>query len=254
MSIRFEHAGPIGTIWIDRAQSRNALSLAMWQTIPQLLEQAVAVPGLRVLTLRSANGETFSAGADIREMVEQSGDPEWIAVNEDAIFAAQYRLARCPLPTIAFVQGDCIGGGCGLALACDVRVATPDARFGITPARLGLVYPFHDIKLLTDLVGPGQARRLLYTGMLIDALEARDIGLVEIIASAPDALQRQIADASPRSVAAMKSLFRLAVDGQTQDDAATRDAFTAAFESADFAEGARAFVEKRKPDFPDPVR
>ena len=254
MSIRFEHAGPIGTIWIDRPQSRNALSLSMWQTIPKLLDQAAAVPDLRVLTLRSAHGETFSVGADIREMVEQSGDPAWRAANQDAIFAAQYRLARCPLPTIAFVQGDCIGGGCGLALACDIRVATPDARFGITPARLGLVYPFHDIKLLTDLVGPGQAKRLLYTAMLIDALEARDIGLVENIASAPDALQRQIADASPRSVAAMKPLIRLAVDGQTQDNAATLNVFSAAFESADFAEGTRAFMEKRKPDFPDPVR
>lgn len=251
MTIRFDHAGPVGTIWIDRAQSRNAISLEMWQAIPDLLEAAEQTAGLRVLTLRSADGQTFSAGADIREMVQRSQDAQWLAANQDAIFTAQYRLARCSLPTIAFVEGDCIGGGCGLALACDIRIATPQARFGITPAKLGLVYPFHDIKLLIDLVGPGQAKRLLYTGALIDAVEARDIGLIEIVASSPDMLERQIADNSPRSITAMKRFMRLAVDGQAEDDDATRAAFAAAFESADFAEGTRAFIEKRKPDFPD---
>ena len=251
MSIHFESDGPLGSLRIDRPLSRNALTLEMWQAIPRLLDQALATPGLRVLTLRSAQAGTFSAGADIREMLDHAAEPAWRAANQSTIFEAQLRLTRFPLPTIAFVEGDCIGGGCGLALACDIRVATPDARFGITPAKLGLVYPFHDIKLLTDLVGPGQAKRLLYTGMLIDALEARDIGLVEVIASAPDMLERQIADASPRSNAAMKRFVRLIVDGQAQDDDATRSEFAAAFDSADFAEGACAFLEKRKAQFPD---
>lgn len=251
MSIHFESDGPLGSLRIDRPLSRNALTLEMWQAIPLLLDQARATPGLRVLTLRSAHTGSFCAGADIREMLDQSADPAWRNANQAAIFEAQFRLARFPLPTIAFVEGDCIGGGCGLALACDIRVATPDARFGITPAKLGLVYPFHDIKLLTDLVGPGHAKRLLYTGMLIDALEARDIGLIEVIASAPDMLERQIADASPRSIAAMKRFVRLVVEGQPQDDDATRREFAEAFESADFAEGTRAFIEKRKAQFPD---
>ena len=110
---------------------------------------------------------------------------------------------------------------------------------------------FHDIKLLVDLVGPGQAKRLLYTGGLIDAIEARDIGLVEIIASASDMLERQIADASPRSNRAMKQFIRQCVDGQSEDDDATRAVFADAFESADFREGTEAFIAKRKAQFPD---
>lgn len=252
MTIRFECNGAVGALVIDRAERRNAISLDMWRSIPALLEEAAGTSGLRVLTVRAAEeGSAFSAGADIREMLDNAADGDWRAANQDAIFAAQYQLTRFPLPTIAFVEGDCIGGGCGLALACDIRVATPQARFGITPSKLGLVYPFHDIKLLVDLVGPGQAKRLLYTGGLIDAIEARDIGLVEIIASAPDMLERQIADASPRSNRAMKQFIRQCVDGQAGDDDETRAVFADAFESADFREGTEAFIEKRKAQFPD---
>lgn len=251
MTIRLETSGATGRLVIDRADRRNAVSLAMWQSIPDLLEAAQAQPGLRVLTLCAADGGTFSAGADIREMLANADDADWRAANQRAIFTAQYQLARCSLPTIAFVDGDAIGGGCGLALACDIRLASPQARFGITPAKLGLVYPFHDIKLLVDLVGPGQAKRLLYTGGLIDAVEARDIGLVEIIASTPDMLERQIASASPRSNRVLKQFVQRAVDGQNEDDAQTLAAFAEAFESADFREGTSAFVEKRTASFPD---
>lgn len=222
----------------------------MWQSLPLLLDQALAVPGLRVLTIRAATeGGAFSAGADIKEMVANGGDAAWRADNQAAIFTAQRRLARFPLPTIAFAEGDCIGGGCGLALACDIRVATPQARFGITPAKLGLVYPFHDIKLLSDLVGPGQAKRLLFTGTLIDAIEARDIGLVEVIGSSPANLERQISGASGSSNRAMKDMVRFLLDGQSDDTDQTRQMFADAFDGPDFAKGTGAFVEKRRPDF-----
>jgi enoyl-CoA hydratase/carnithine racemase len=134
-------------------------------------------------------------------------------------------------------------------MACDIRVASPAARFGITPAKLGLVYPLHDVKLLVDLVGPGQARRMLYTGELLPAEEAQRIGLIEIIADSSDALTTQIATASGSSARTIKQFVRRVLDGQVADDAETLAIFAAAFTGPDFAEGTAAFVEKRKPEF-----
>lgn len=251
MSIRYERDGQAGYLLIDRPDRRNALSFEMWQAIPDLLDQAAQEAGLRVLVVKASGGGSFCAGADIREMVDHKDDPAWLTANQDAIFAAQHRLTRFPVPTLAFIEGDCIGGGCGLALACDIRVAAPTARFGITPAKLGLVYPFHDIKLLVDLVGPGQAKRLLYTGDLIDAAEAHRIGLAEILADDDDSLRSAIAAASAASNTEMKQFVRQVLDGQTDDDAETKAIFAAAFTGAAFAEGTSAFIEKRKPHFKD---
>ncbi|MFZ1744071.1 MAG: enoyl-CoA hydratase-related protein [Pontixanthobacter sp.] len=249
LGIKLELDGPIASLYFDRAFRRNAVSLAMWQQIPLLLDQAEQQADVRLLIVKSAEGGSFSAGADIGEMVANKDDAAWRAANQSAINAAQHRLSRFDLTTLAFVEGDGIGGGCAIALACDIRVATPNARFGITPAKLGLVYPFHDIKLLVDLVGPGQAKRLLFSGEFINAVEARDIGLVEIIASAPEALERGISQVSANSNRVMKQMIRQILDGQAGDDAATLRMFAAAFEGADFAEGTAAFVEKRRPQF-----
>ena len=179
MNLRLEQQGKVAHLLIDRADKRNAFTMEMWQAMPKLLAQAEANPAARVLILRSADGGAFCAGADIKELLANKDDAPWRSANQAAINKVQHMLARLAMPTIAFVEGDCVGGGCGLALACDMRVATQGARFGITPAKLGLVYPLHDVKLLVDLVGPGQAKRILYTGGLIDAEEARRIGLIE---------------------------------------------------------------------------
>ena len=249
MSLRLTTDGPQATLWIDRAEKRNCFNLAMWQALPNLLAQAAAMPGLRLLVLRSAQGGAFCAGADIAELLANKDDPSFRAANQQAINRAQFELARFVMPTLAFVEGDCIGGGCGLAMACDLRVATPKARFAITPAKLGLVYPLHDINLLVELVGVGQAKRLLFTGGLIDAAEALRIGLVEMIADDIGELAAPILAASPYSTAAIKGLVRRVSDGQSEDDAATLAIFAEAMVSADFAEGASAFVAKRRPNF-----
>jgi enoyl-CoA hydratase/carnithine racemase len=206
-------------------------------------------PAVRLLVLQSAESGIFCAGADIGELLDRSGDAEWRAANQAAIARAQHELARAPKPVVAFVDGDCVGGGCGLALACDLRVATSRARFGITPAKLGLVYPLHDTKLLVDLVGPSQAKRLLFTGQLLGAEEALRIGLIDMIADGPDELVAAIAGASSHSARETKTMIRRILDGQTDDDAETSAIFAEAFTLPDFHEGVRAFVEKRKPEF-----
>lgn len=250
MSLRVEHDGPVARLLIDRADKRNAFTQAMWAAVPGLLAEVAANPAVRVLVVEAARpGSAFCAGADIVELLANKDDAAWRAANQSAINAAQHALARFALPTIAFVEGDCVGGGCGLAMACDIRVATPNARLGITPAKLGLVYPLHDVKLLVDLVGPGQARRMLYTGVLLGADEALAIGLVEQVAATPSALVEAIVAASRHSTRAIKGFVRRVLDGQVADDAETLAIFAAAFEGPDFAEGTRAFVDKRKPEF-----
>jgi enoyl-CoA hydratase/carnithine racemase len=249
MTLRLEKQGHTAHLLIDRAAKRNAFDMAMWQALPRLLDEAATDPQLRLLVLRAAESGAFCAGADISELLANKDDAAWRAANQSAINAAQFALARFALPTIAFVEGDCVGGGCGLALACDLRVATRAARFGITPAKLGLVYPLHDVKLLTDLVGPGQAKRMLFTGSLIDAAEALRIGLVESLGEDVAAFAEQILAASPHSTREIKRFVRRVLDGQAQDDAETLATFAEAFTLPDFTEGTSAFTEKRKPEF-----
>jgi enoyl-CoA hydratase/carnithine racemase len=249
MSLRLERDGTVARLLIDRAAKRNAFTQGMWDALPGLVAEAMDDPAARVLVLQSAESGIFCAGADISELLDRSGDAEWRAANQAAIARAQHELARAPKPVIAFVDGDCVGGGCGLALACDLRVATLRAGFGITPAKLGLVYPLHDTKLLVDLVGPSQAKRLLFTGQLLGAEEALRIGLIDMIADGPDELVAAIAAASSYSARETKTMIRRILDGQTDDDAETSAIFAQAFTLPDFHEGVRAFVEKRKPEF-----
>ena len=249
MSIRLEYSGDMAELLFDRADKRNALNMEMWQQMQVLLRQVEANDRVRLLVLRSAEGGAFSAGADISEMVANKDDGRWRSINQAAINRVQSELARLSVPTLAFIEGDCIGGGCGLALACDIRVATPAARFGITPAKLGLVYPLHDVKLLVDLVGPGQAKRMLFTGALLDADEAARIGLVEVVADGFADIAEAVLAASPHSAREAKKFVRRVLDGQSADDEETLRAFAEAFVLQDFREGSQAFMERRKPVF-----
>ncbi len=249
MSLRLELDGNAAHLLIDRADKRNAFNMEMWQAMPGLLDQAESNPDARVLVLRSADGGAFCAGADIKELLANKDDAAWRAANQAAINTVQYKLARLNMPTLAWVEGDCVGGGCGLALACDMRLASGAARFGITPAKLGLVYPLHDVKLLVDLVGPGQARRMLYTGALIDAAEALRVGLIEQITDDPGAQIEALLSASPHSIRESKRMIRFVLDGQAEESEKTAEMFARAFTLPDFAEGTQAFVEKRKPEF-----
>lgn len=238
---------------IDRPARRNAMNQAMWEAFPGLVAAAMADPAVRVLIVSGAAAGPFCAGADIAEFAAKSGDAGWRAANAAAIRATQISLARAAKPTLAVLDGDAVGGGMGIALACDMRFASPRARMGITPAKLGLVYPLHDTRLLMELVGPAQARRLLYTGMLIDAAEALRIGLVQSVA---DDLEAEVARyvaallaGSPHTQQAMKAVIQRIIEGAHDDDAESQAAFDAAFTGPDFAEGVAAFLAKRKPEF-----
>jgi enoyl-CoA hydratase/carnithine racemase len=250
LTLRLETHGAQAHLIIDRAAKRNAFNQAMWEALPGLVVQAMADDKIRLLVLQSAEPGIFCAGADIGELSANADNPDWLLVNQAAINRAQYELTRAAKPTIALIDGDCVGGGCGLALACDLRVASARSRFGITPAKLGLVYPLHDTKLLVDLVGPANAKRILYTGQLIDAAEAHRIGLIDIIADNADELIAAMTSVSGHSQRESKAMIRRVLDGQVADDDTTRTIFADAFQGADFREGVDAFLSKRKPEFP----
>lgn len=253
MTLSLTLQGRIAHLAIDRPDKRNAFTQGMWEALPELVDRAMANPDVRVMILRASTPGAFCAGADIAEFGAGARDPDWRIRNQAAIRRAMETLARAPKPVIAQVEGDCIGGGCGLALACDFRIATPFARFGITPAKLGLVYSLHDTKLLVDLVGPAAAKRILFTATLVDAAAAMRIGLVDELAddaaAVAQALAHGIAAVSPHSVRASKAMIRRILQGQAEDDAETLAQFADAFDGPDFAEGVSAFLEKRKAEF-----
>lgn len=251
--LRLERDGPVGRLLIDRPARRGAMDQAMWEALPALVATAMNDDAVRLLILSGAQPGIFCAGADIAEFATSSQDADWRKRNSAAIRATQLALARAPKPTLAVVDGDAIGGGCGLAMACDLRIVSARARFGITPAKLGLVYPLHDTRLLVELVGPAHARRLLYSGGIIDAAEALRIGLVQQVADDLEAevaaFAGQVVRASPTSQRASKAIIQRIIEGAYDDDPTSQAGFDSAFTGADFAEGVAAFLAKRAPDF-----
>jgi enoyl-CoA hydratase/carnithine racemase len=248
--------GPAAVLTINRPERLNALTFGMFARLPGLLAEAAALPGVRVLVVRGAGTRSFSAGADIAEFGAVRSTPEQAAAYDEVVLAAEKALASFPAPTIAAVHGYCYGGGCAVALACDMRFAARAARFAITPAKLGLVYPLRSTKRLVDLVGPSRTKIMLMAGDDYDAARARDLGLVDEVfddAEALDAGVREftalLASRSAVTQRAVKETVARIVDGVSWDDESHAALRAAALASGDFAEGVRAFLERRPPRF-----
>lgn len=254
-AIYLEKDGALAWLVLNQPDRRNALSSAMWAAMPGLLAEAENDPAIRVLVVRGVDERAFAAGADISEFETVHASADTSKAYNRTVQDAERRLSRFPKPAIAMIQGACVGGGCGIALACDLRFADPTARFGIPPAKLGLVYSLHDTKLVVDKLGPARALDLLYTGRLADAEEALRIGLIDRLWPAGD-VEREtraycglIASASQYSVRATKKIVRLILDGAAEDTPETLALFDDAFQGEDYREGTRAFLEKRKARF-----
>ncbi|MEP7046443.1 MAG: enoyl-CoA hydratase-related protein [Ilumatobacteraceae bacterium] len=250
--IRLSRDGAVATLWLNRPAKRNAMTYAMWARLHELSQQLASDREVRVVVLRGT-GDHFCAGADIIEInvARSAGELSFGQVN----VAAETALAALPKPTVAFVTGDCIGGGCSLAIDCDFRIATADARFGITPAKLGIVYPSSALERTMHLLGPAVTKRLLFTGELIGAEAAHRVGLVDEVGDAADAEERLatltgvLAARSLLTQAATKSMVAsIAAAGHVSADLQAHWAEIAAT-STDLAEGVAAFAEKRRPRF-----
>ncbi len=252
--IRVDRDGALATIWLDRPRKRNAMTYGMWRGLLDACADLAADAAVRVVIVRGAGGN-FCAGADIAELHSQrpTGEPSFMEMN----IAAEAALAALPKPTIALVEGDCIGGGCAIAIDCDLRIAVLGSRFGITPARLGVVYPSASLERVVDLLGPASTKQLLFTADLIDAGIAASIGLVnEVhsdIAVAHDRVHQLATDLVARSAltqAATKAMVAaIHRTGGVPADLAAAWAREVTV-SGESVEGAAAFTEKRPPQFP----
>jgi enoyl-CoA hydratase/carnithine racemase len=208
--IRLDQHGGIARIVIDRSRARNAFDLAGWRSLSDAVARVDS--GTRAAILCSADPASFSAGADIAEIAASRMEPGWGARFLTDMRAAIDGIAALPMPVIAAIDGGCFGAAVALALAADVRIAGEAARFAVTPAKLGLLYPAIDVQRLIAVVGRGQASRLLLTGDAIDASEAVRIGLIEQLGpnalDAAQAMAERIAANKPGAVIGLKATLR----------------------------------------------
>ncbi|WP_156754731.1 enoyl-CoA hydratase/isomerase family protein [Actinokineospora pegani] len=251
--LRLTVDGPVATLTIDRPAKRNALSYDMWTAIPGHAAAVAADDSVRVLVIRGT--DTFSAGADISEFTTLRKDGAGAVKYGEAVAAATTALTTLAKPTIAAITGFCIGGGCEVALACDLRIATDDAKFGITPSKLGIVFNLPSTKQLVDAVGPAWAKQILYTGDILDAATALRIGLVNELHPAEDLPKRAeelatlMATRSQVTIRGAKDIVTRITNGATRTDAEVDQLIVDAVSSEDYAEGVAAFLEKRSPRF-----
>ncbi len=246
--------GAVATIHLNRPDKRNALNAEMWTQLIACVEAAENDRAVKVVIV-TGQGGVFAAGQDIEELGKGLEDRAWLDGAAELIYQSQKRLHLCAKPTIAKVRGACVGGGNGIALCCDLRFADPSAKFGITPAKLGVIYPALDTKRLVDAVGPSRAKDILFTGRIVSAEEALDYGMIDWLV-APEALDKAVADyaaqiceASQYAARGMKRVVQQIVDGLSEETKETRAVFTGSFLAEDFKEGRAAFLGKRKPKF-----
>ena len=247
--------GRIARLVLNQPDRHNAMSRAMWEALPAACQAIEADQDIRVVIVEGAGGRAFCAGADISEFAEVYATADSTASYNAAVREAQARLRDLMRPTIALVEGICVGGGCGIALACDLRFASERARFGITPARLGVGYSRHDTAQLVEKVGPARAKDMLFSGRLLEADEALRIGLVDRVAPegeigpAAEAYAAALAELSQTSILTAKAIINGLTDPEGSDPQRLDRMAADAFEGEDFREGYRAFLEKRKPNF-----
>ncbi|TGN76328.1 enoyl-CoA hydratase/isomerase family protein [Streptomyces bauhiniae] len=234
-------ADRVATVVIRNPAKRNAMTAAMWRALPPLLAELAADPEVRALVL-TGEGGTFCAGADISTLRGSPAEAQGLAV------AAEEALAAFPKPTLAAVKGHCVGGGAQLAAACDLRLAEEGALFGVTPARLGIVYPASSTRRLVSLVGPATAKYLLFSAELIGTDRALRTGLVDEVLPAGE-LDKRIAALT--ATLATRSLLTQAAAKDYADGRTDRDTHwtTQTLASPDTEEGVTAFLERREPRF-----
>jgi len=249
----FETAGPIATLTFNRPEARNAMTWAMYEALVEACERVDADDAIRVLVLRGAGGKAFVAGTDISQFQTFTDRQDGLKY-EERLDHVLDRLERVTRPTIAQIEGVAVGGGCAIALVCDLRVATPESSFGIPIARtLGNCLSGATYSRLVDLVGPAVVKDLMFTGRLVPAAEALGVGLVNRIAAAEeiaavvDQLARDIAANAPLTLRATKEMVRRVLAKRRLAHGDDADLVELCYTSHDFHEGVEAFLAKRKP-------
>jgi enoyl-CoA hydratase/carnithine racemase len=248
--------GAIGWVTFNNPQKRNAMSMEMTQAFGMVLEEFIRDPAIRVVILHGAGDKAFVSGADISEFKDKRSTAEAIELYNAASNRTGKLLKECPKPTIAMIRGYCMGGGMGTAVACDLRIASDDSRFGVPAAKLGVGYRYERLKQLEELVGPSFTAEIFYTGRQFTAQEALQMGLINRMLPAAE-LEKYVLDYAntiagnaPLTIAAVKrSVIEMSKDAEERDIALCNKMVDDCFASADYIEGRDAFVEKRKAVF-----
>lgn len=247
---------PLGWLVFDHPERRNALSVSMWEAIPAAAEALASDPAIRVVILRGAGETAFVSGADISQFEQSRTGQAGAGAYEELTDRAFRALADLEIPVLAMIHGFCIGGGLAVALTADLRIAAEDALLGIPAARLGLGYGIDGVAKLARLVGPSRAEEILFTARRFGASEALRMGLLNQVAPKDQLEARvretagEIAANAPLTLRSVKRVLRmLAQDPARRDMVAAEASVRACFESEDYREGVRAFLEKRPPRF-----
>ena len=247
--------GPLARVLINRPEVRNAMSEVMWDLLLQHVQAIAAAPHIKAVVLEGAGTQAFCAGADMAEFAQVYATPERTRAYNAKVQQAQIALERLAKPTLALVQGACVGGGCGIALACDMRVVAHSARLGITPSKIGAAYSLSDTRRLVALVGPARAKDMLFSGRLLDSEEAWRVGLVDRrcdsgqLAEVARACIGPWLSNSSHSIAHTKRSILSIAGIAPVADADLQAGFENCFAGPDFAEGYAAFLAKRSPRF-----
>jgi enoyl-CoA hydratase/carnithine racemase len=248
----------IARITFNKPERMNAMSLDMWQGLNDVLDELASDDQVRVVILCGAGDKAFVSGADISEFESQRFSADSVREYNRISEASDRALYEFPKPTIAEIKGYCIGGGMGLAIGCDIRICADDGLLGITAAKLGLGYGYDGVRKLVSLAGPEITAQVLYSARLFSAAEAQRMGLVSEVVRREDLpqtvtdLATRIATNAPKTVRAAKAAIRAVLQPDGPVDRALVDRLVAdCFASDDYAEGYRAFAEKRKPQFRD---
>ena len=246
----------VGWITFNQPEKRNAVSMAMWEAIPEISDDFASADDVRVVVLKGAGDKAFVSGADISEFEKIRSTPEQIEVYDATISVANTALRLLEKPLIAMIRGFCVGGGMAIALTADLRISADDGQFGVPAAKLGLGYGYGGIKELMNIVGPSYAKEIFFTGDRFSAFDAEKMGLVNRVVPVDEleatvtALARTIANNAPLTVKAAKAAIN---EGTKNPDERDLDRIAAmveaCFNSEDYKEGRSAFMEKRKPRF-----
>src|SRR5476649_586748 len=251
----FEIDGPIATLTFNRPEARNAMTWEMYEALVAACERVDQDEAIRVLVFRGAGGKAFVAGTDIAQFQNFKNREDGLKY-EERLDHVLDRLERVTKPTIAQVDGVAAGGGCAIALTCDLRVATPEASFGIPIARtLGNCLSGASYSRLLDVMSPGAVKEMLFTGRLIPGAEAHALGIVNRLVPAGEidgavrALAAEIAANAPLTLRATKEMIRRILAKRRLPAGGDVDMVEMCYTSADFREGVTAFLAKRKPNW-----
>ena len=248
--------GHVGIMTFNNPERHNAVSLEMWEAATRILEDFASDDSVRVVVVTGAGGKAFVSGADISRFESERATEEAVQ-RYNAISGGFYAtLYDYPKPTIAQIQGYCIGGGLNLAIACDLRFCTEASRFALPAAKLGLGYGYAGLKRFVDTIGPAHTKDIFFSARQLGAAEALSIGMVNKVLPEPDLAAfvtdyaSTIARNAPLTIAAIKQAAIQALKPEAERNLALVDGMVArCFASQDYVEGRTAFMEKRRPAF-----